>query len=136
MAKITININAIPLEEVDSIDVLSVESTVGDCDSVFTFTVTPVTSVWVEWGIHVNNGGLNNIQKTSGDMIAVNGQVITEETTYELIMAGHRSENDMFNIVFYKLNFVVKDTESGTILSTARNSRRSTGMVCVVAFVP
>jgi len=135
MAKITININGIQIEDVDSSDVLSVESTVGDCESVFTFTVTPVTSAWVEW-LQVTTGGFNNVQKTSGDMVAVNGQVITEETTYELIMAGHHSENNMFNIVFNKLNFIVKDTESGTTLSMARNGRRSTEILCAVAFLP
>ena len=101
-----------------------------NCHTYFTVEVKTITSVWVQWqelGISVSVGKIN------GDFNAVNGETLTESTSYRVILEGYQSPDDYRNQFFLSsVAFTLKDSQnsSNPDLDSVMVNRYSSTSMC------
>lgn len=97
----------------------------GPCDSVYTVSAKTLTTAWIEWSVL---GGGATIVKDGGT--AINGETITETTTYTVTLVGYQSPNTELNDFLIQADFTLKDVEAGIILDSQSVSRFYNGSLC------
>tara|TARA_R110000765_G_scaffold233631_1_gene336723 strand:+ start:1066 stop:1455 length:390 start_codon:yes stop_codon:yes gene_type:complete len=100
-----------------------------NCHTYFTVEVKTITSVWVQWqelGLSVSVGKIN------GDFNAVNGETLTENTSYRVIIEGYQSPSDYKNQFLSSVGFTLKDSQnsSNPALDSVMVNRKSTTSMC------
>tara|TARA_R100000541_G_scaffold50758_1_gene58064 strand:+ start:9391 stop:9777 length:387 start_codon:yes stop_codon:yes gene_type:complete len=97
------------------------------CKTEWSILVKTTTSVWVEYVIA---GGTGSVDKISGNLIAVNGETLTEVTTYNGIIQGYQSYDENQNNNITQITFTLKDADGGNVLDTQTFTRLSNGNYC------
>ena len=105
----------------------SISRTSDECSSTFTFEVLTTTSCWIDtnsapggWIIH----------KLTGNGIWVNGETLTENTTYKVTISAFRSLNDTLNTNRYTVLMHLRDSEFGFIIDSKSCNRYATNLLC------
>tara|TARA_R110000822_G_scaffold191566_4_gene330299 strand:- start:7591 stop:7971 length:381 start_codon:yes stop_codon:yes gene_type:complete len=126
MATMKINVEAelsLPVSEGTIGGLLSSETL---CISKFDVVVKTTTQVWIEWDILALN---YTIMKTSGNSIAVDGELLTEYTTYRLTLDGYKTPKSA-NDYYSDATFRIRDVQGGTILDSKVFTRIHSELNC------
>ena len=100
-----------------------------NCHTYFTVEVKTTSSVWVQW----NASALSyTIEKINGDFNAVNGETLTETTSYRVILNGYQSPDNYKNMFLSSVAFTLKDSQnsSNPILDSVIVNRLSSTSMC------
>ena len=97
----------------------------GPCSTQFGVNVKTTSSVWFSWGALdpgiVLDAALNP---------AVNGQTITSNTTFSLLLVGYQAPNQQLNDFILSMTFYLHDVEGGTLIDSKEFIRFSNGSLC------
>ena len=97
----------------------------GLCSTQFAVTVKTTSSVWFSWGVLdpgiVLDAALNP---------AVNGQTITSNTTFSLLLVGYQAPNQQLNDFILSMTFYLHDVEGGTLIDSKEFIRFCNGSLC------
>ncbi len=97
----------------------------GPCSSVYTVSAKTLTTAWIQWSVL---GGGAVITKDGGT--AINGETITENTSYTVTLYGYQSPNTQLNDYLVQADFTLKDVEAGIVLDSQSVSRFHNGSLC------
>jgi len=105
----------------------SISTSSDECYSTFIFEVLTTTSCWIDTN---SAPGLWVIQKLTGNGIWVNGETLTENTTYKVTLPGFRSPNQTLNTTRYTVLLALRPDEFGFFLDSKSCNRYGTNLLC------
>ena len=97
----------------------------GLCSTQFAVTVKTTSSVWFSWGV-LDPG----IVMDPSYNPTVNGQEITSNTTFILLLVGYQAPNQQLNDQLLSMTFYLHDVEGGTLIDSKEFIRFCNGSLC------
>ena len=125
MGTMSLRVQPLFLEAVSNGTIGGLIGTDGLCSTQFAVTVKTTSSVWFSWGV-LDPGVVMDASYNP----TVNGQEITSNTTFILLLVGYQAPNQQLNDQLLSMTFYLHDVEGGTLIDSKEFTRFCTGSLC------
>tara|TARA_R110000822_G_scaffold63583_4_gene156092 strand:- start:1772 stop:2155 length:384 start_codon:yes stop_codon:yes gene_type:complete len=126
MGKMNLRVQPLFIDPVGDGTIGGLKGTDGTCSTQFSVIVKTTSSVWLSWGV-LDTGTVLDAALNP----AVNGQTITSNTTFSLLLVGYQAPNQQVNDQIVTTTFYLHDVEGGTLVDSKEFIRFSNGNLCV-----